>query len=362
MSESETKPSNQTKEIPASGGAYWTPMKLVAGVVMVVVAFGVVGYVQWDEVTRIAQGSEGGGRFSSRGFAYPTVDAEPAFNMDNLQVPLERVLSGGVRKDGIPALTDPKTAGVGEADFMLDEDRVVGVTINGESRAYPIKVLNYHECYNDELGGVPIAVIFCPLCDSVSVVDRRLGDKTYEFGISGLLYNSNVLFYDRTDDALWSQVGLMAVSGPNAGKSLIHLDDWEITTFGRWREARPGSTVATLDTGHYSPSRYEGVAYEQYFQTDRLMFPVEPRDDRFANKTPVVGVLVDGVAKAYPVEAIGRSPGGRVEDTIEGKRVVLESVDGGVRFVEVPEGAQALHTFWFAWYAFHPGTGVYELE
>jgi len=346
-----------TAEAPA---AYWTPARLLGGVLMGLIAVGVVAYVQWDEVDRLLNPPT---PTPQQRFALNGAAAD-SFDLSDLRIPEERILHGGPPKDGIPALMDPKTEPVTQADFMMPDDRVVGMTINGQSRAYPIKVLNYHECYNDVLGGVPIAVIFCPLCDSVSVVDRRLGGKTYEFGISGMLYNSNVLLYDRTDDALWSQVGFMAVSGPNAGKSLKHLGGWEITTFANWSAERPGSTVATLDTGYYSPARYNSVAYASYFQTDRLMFPVEPTDARFANKYPVVGVIVGKTAKAYPVDRIVGSPGGRIEDTIEGQHVVLESAGGTgtVRIAEVPDGAKALHTFWFAWYAFHPDTQVYQSE
>jgi len=350
----------------AGGAVYWTPKRVLAGVLMGVVALGVVAVVQWDEIERIARGGEmheGVGFAESAPFAYPLADRALAFDLSNLQVARDRILSGGPGKDGIPALADPKTVPVGDADFMFDDDRVVGVTVNGESRAYPIKVLNWHECYNDGLGGVPIAVVFCPLCDSVSVVDRRVGEQVLEFGISGLLYNSNVLLYDRTDDALWSQAGLTAVSGPNAGKSLTHLSGWEITTFADWREAHPDSTVATLVTGHYSPDRYNRIAYASYFETDEVMFPVDAADGRFANKYRVVGVRVDGVARAYPVDLIADAPDGRVEELFAGGRVLLESTPGGgVRVVEVPAGAEVLHTFWFAWYAFHPQTGVFDGE
>jgi len=357
MSESRVSPQDQDTQ-PCED--YWTPIKVLAGVLMAVVALSVVAVVQWDEIERIALGASEDDRPGHRGLAYPAWDTEPAFDLENLLLDRDRILSGGPRKDGIPALTDPETVPVADADFMLDDDRVVGVTVNGESRAYPIKVLNRHECYNDELGGVPIAVIFCPLCDSVSVVDRQLGEQVYEFGISGLLYNSNVLLYDRVDDALWSQAGLIAVSGPNAGKSLTHLSGWEITTFADWRESHPDSTAATLETGHYGPERYNAVAYASYFQTDDVMFPVEATDPRFKNKYPVVGVWVDGKARAYPVDFIAEAPGGRVEESFGGGRVVLEPTEGGgVRVIEVPVGANVLHTFWFAWYAFHPETEVY---
>lgn len=117
------------------------------------------------------------------------------FNTYDLTIPREQILSGGPPKDGIPSLTDPK-AGVVEDSQYADGDRMVVVTVGDMTRAYPIRILNWHEAINDELGGVPIAVIYCPLCDSVSVVDRRLSDDTLEFGISGLLHNSNVLLYE----------------------------------------------------------------------------------------------------------------------------------------------------------------------
>lgn len=351
-------PAPRSDESVVSPAAYWTGPRVLVGVLMVVAAFGTVAVVQWDEVSRIVWPEEADA-FARSGFR--SQQAEQGFDLSNLQIDPAKLIHGGPSKDGIPSITDPDAVPVADAGFMQPGDRVVGVTVNGASRAYPIKVLNYHECYNDTLGGVPIAVVFCPLCDSVTVTDRRLGGKTYEFGISGLLYNSNVLLYDRQDHALWSQAGLIAVSGPNAGKPLIHLHGWEVTTFKRWREAHPGSTITTLDTGYYDADRYNAVAYEAYFLTDDVMFPVESMDNRFPNKHPMIGVLVGETAKAYPLEAIAGAPGGRVEDTIDGARVVLESVGGPgtVRIVEAPSDARVIHTFWFAWYAFHPDTGVY---
>lgn len=342
----------------ASPAAYWTCPRILFGVLMAVTALGVVAFVQRDELARIFRPDDPG---RSAHAAFQPVSGGDTFDLGNLQLDRAQLIFGGPPKDGIPSITDPGTVPVADADFMRPDDRVVGVTVNGESRAYPIKVLNWHECYNDTLGGVPIAVVFCPLCDSVTVVDRRLNGKTHEFGISGLLVNSNVLLYDRQDDALWSQAGLIAVSGPNAGRSLIHLSGWEVTTFARWREAHPGSTVATLDTGYYSVDRYNATAYESYFQTDDVMFPVSGMDNRFPNKHPVVGVRFGETAKAYPVAAIHDAPRGRIEDTINGMPVVLESTGGPgtVRIVDVPGGARVIHTFWFAWYAFHPGTAVY---
>lgn len=111
---------------------------------------------------------------------------EDEFDLSDLRVERDEILRGGPPKDGIPAVTDPDTVAVGDADFLREDDRIVAVEMEGEARAYPIRMLNWHEIVNDELGGVPIAVIYCPLCDSVSVVDRRIEDETLTFGVSGL--------------------------------------------------------------------------------------------------------------------------------------------------------------------------------
>ena len=281
------------------------------------------------------------------------------FDLTNLLIPRERILSGGPAKDVIPSLVQPETVSVRKVDFLQPTDRVVGVTIDGQSRAYPINVLNWHEAINDEMGGRPIVVIYCPLCDSVSVVDRRIGSNVYTFGISGWLYNSNVLLYDRTDQALWSQVGLQAISGPNAGKFLQHLS-WELVPFQVWRDRHPDSTVVTLNTGHLRD--YGRNPYLRYFDHDELMFPVEPVDLRMKPKIPVVGVQRGDVARAYPVHTVREAAGGRVVDEMRGAAIEIEAdpSSNAVRVVRVPADARVVHTFWFAWAAFHPETQIYK--
>lgn len=282
------------------------------------------------------------------------------FNLDGLKVDPEQILSGGPPKDGIPALTNPTTTPVVRAGFLRPDDRVVGVSVGGHSRAYPIRVLNWHEVINDKLGDVPIAVVYCPLCDSVSVLDRRITkDKTVEFGISGVLLNSNVLLYDRTDQALWSQAGLEAISGPHVGTSPKHLP-WEILSFSEWRESHPESTVVTLKTGHRR--NYAVNPYADYFSTERLMFPVARQDDRLPAKTRVVGIRSGDTTRAYPLKALAKAVDHRIEDKLDGTTIVIEADQAGqmVRIVETPQDAQVLHTFWFAWAAFHPDSDVYN--
>lgn len=284
-------------------------------------------------------------------------DALEPFDTADLKVPRDQILSGGPPKDGIPALTDPKTVPL--TDTAYDRaDRMVVVTIDQATRAYPIRVLNWHEVVNDTVGDTPIAVIYCPLCDSVSVVERRLDGRTLAFGVSGLLHNSNVLLYDRTDDALWSQVGFEAISGPHAGTSLDHLP-WQISTFAKLSKNHPDATVVSTDTGHQR--NYARNPYARYFADDRLMFPVTREDDRLGRKTRVVGVQIDGQSRAYPVAEIAAATDGKVTDRFGGHTIKLEADDAGnVAVTKAPAQANVAHTFWFAWAAFHPKTDVYE--
>ncbi len=281
------------------------------------------------------------------------------FDTADLAVSRDELLSGGPPKDGIPALTDPSAVPVKQADFLNEDDRVVGIRAGGEARAYPIRLLNWHEIVNDVVGGVPVAVVYCPLCDSVSVVDRRMAGKTLEFGVSGLLHNSNVVLYDRTHQALWSQVGMEAISGPYVGQSLKHLP-FDLVTFGDWRKQEDASRVANFETGH--ARNYGRNPYASYFRTNDLMFPVaQGAPQSLPPKTRVLGIRYNGHARAYPVDEVVRRPQGRLEDTLGGGTIVLEASSGEtISVTKMPDDAKFTHTFWFAWSAFHPDTEVFE--
>lgn len=269
------------------------------------------------------------------------------------------IAAGGPPKDGIPGLDHPEIVPLNEAEGLEPDDRVVGVRIGGEMRVYPMRILNWHEIVNDTLGERPIAVIYCPLCDSVSVVDRRVDDGTeLEFGVSGLLLNSNVLMFDRTHDALWTQVGFTALSGPYAGQSLTHIDGWRITTVEKWRQEHPNSTIVSFNTGHSRD--YEREPYGTPDPGRPPRFPLVSEDDRLPTYTRVVGIQIGEVVRAYPLAAIASRPGGRlIDESLPGGRLVLHS-DGAAEaaIVEHPEGANVVHTYWFAWAAFHPETQI----
>ena len=345
---------------PAKQAAvYWTRGRIALGVVIVVVAGSFIGVVFSRELRAIQEGLANDALYADL-LRTTTEDYAAEFNLDNLVIPRDLITFGGPRKDGIPALSDPEHVAMDSCDRLEDDDRVVGMVVGGEARAYPLRVLLYHEIVNDNIGGTPVAIVYCPLCDSITAVDRRLDDVVREFGVSGLLVNSNVLLYDRSDDSLWSQVGLTAISGPNAGRSLPHLP-WEITTAAAWRTRHPDSTVMSFETGY--DRDYERNPYPTYFSSaDALLFPVANEDDRLQRRDLVVGIRLGDTTRAYPVATIRNAPDGIVRDSIEGEPIVLSAGPDGesVRIVEVPTEALSVHTFWFAWVAFYPDTEIYS--
>jgi hypothetical protein len=284
--------------------------------------------------------------------------SDPLFDMTNALIPRDEILSGGPPKDGIPSITSPGHVPVSEFELPPGE-RVIGIAIGGEEVAYPLALLNWHECVNDVVGGVPIAVTYCPLCDSVAVFDRRVGGEVIEFGISGRLYNSNVLLYDRrsvaSEESLWSQLQGRAVTGTRAGADLETLP-FELTPWGQWRDTHPNAKVVAFpDPAQRS---YDRNPYERYFaDPENLMFPVQPLDDRLGRKERILGLAASGESTAVILDALST---GEHRIPIAGTHVTVEwdSQEDALRVNEIPEGVQAMHTFWFAWAAMHPETAI----
>lgn len=282
-----------------------------------------------------------------------------SLRLDKLLVPREEVLSGGVAKDGIPAISRPTMLSAEEARYLRPSDRVIGVMLSEEARAYPLKVLAQHEIVNDRIADVPVAVTYCPLCDSAALFDRRVGDKTYEFGVSGLLYNSNVLMYDRgnQEGGLWSQLMAQGVSGATSGASLKPLP-LELTTWSDWRNRHPKTLVLAVEAN--SERRYDNDPYRNYFTSPNLMFPARPRSSRLPAKQQVLGVWADGAAKAYPLAALAKLEG-PLSEQIAGKKftIFFDPKAKSARVEQADDGVQWAYSFWFAWYAFHPKTEVF---
>ena len=277
------------------------------------------------------------------------------FELSPADIPVDEILAGGPARDGIPALTDPDVLPATAADWP-DDSIVMGVVRNGEARAYPVAILDWHELVNDSLGGEAILVTYCPLCGTGLVFDRKLDGASRTFGVSGLLYKSDVLFYDRETESLWSQIESRAVTGPERGKRLALLRSEQVQ-WGAWRAKHPRTTVLSRKTGHardYGRSPYAG-----YSTSERLFFPAS-FDRRYMAKMPTVGVRVaGGTARAYPAVEIMRA-GGRVEESFEGHRLqVAYDTETQVFDVEAPGEVEVIEGYWFAWSAFHPESTVY---
>jgi len=281
------------------------------------------------------------------------------FELTDLRIPGDEIKQGGPPRDGIPAIDRPKFVEGREADFLEDGDRVLGVTIDGIAKAYPIRILNYHEVVNDRFGDQAVAITYCPLCGSGLAFVAGQGKERRTFGVSGLLYNSDVLLYDRQTESLWSQIMMEAVSGPASGEKLEYLPT-AATTWGAWREAHPHTLALSPETGYrrdYTRSPYKG-----YEQLEQLMFPVARESELLKKKGWVIGVEIDGHYKAYPFNALARQ-GRELSDTFRGRELHIrydaESRSAIIRDrlgSEVP----AVTMYWFAWYAFHPETEVFR--
>jgi hypothetical protein len=295
------------------------------------------------------------------------------FDMSISLIPREEVFHGGPPKDGIPALTSPLHLKATDAHYLSPHNLVIGVVVNGEARAYPVRILTWHENVNDVLGGIPIAVTYCPLCNSALVFDRRIGGVVREFGISGLLWKSNVLLYDRHKDrdqeSLWSQVEMRAVTGPAAREELrLRLLPSELTTRREWLKRHAQSTVLSDKTGYRRDYAYS--PYEEYFRTDRLMFPVGrrgTRPERFRDKEPMLVVQAGQRWKAYAVKDVAAQAGkaGILEDVVGGKklRLAYSKEAGSVRAEVVGEQAESppvAYMFWFVLNAVLPEVETYE--
>jgi hypothetical protein len=295
---------------------------------------------------------------------------EEGFDLSFSLVPKEEILPGGPPKDGIPALTNPRVIRAAQARYLHGEDLVVGVFMGGQARAYPLRILSWHEVANDTLAGRPIAVTYCPLCNSAFVFDRRIGGQVREFGVSGLLYNPNLLLYDRQarseQESLWSQVGMRAITGPAARQGLrMTFLPSELTTWAEWVKKHPETTVLSDKTGYWRD--YGSSPYRSYFASRRLWFPVRkgPGSGRFHPKKPMVLVEVQGERKAYSIKDVARKAGsqGFVEDEVGQRRLRLTYLKKGqtVR-VEALDGGQVsvAYLFWFALNSMLPEVEVYR--
>ncbi|MGE0659854.1 MAG: DUF3179 domain-containing protein [Reyranellaceae bacterium] len=247
-------------------------------------------------------------------FVYPGVATE---------IRLEEIAWGGVSVDGIPALVDPKFTPAAEGSWLHDNELVFGVSINGDNRAYPQRIMDWHEMANDTVGGVRVALAYCTLCGAAILFETLPEGRAFpfEFGSSGLLYRSNKLMYDRQSDSLWNQFTGRPVVGKLVGSGIeLKVRPVVVTRWQTWREMHPDTKVLSLDTGHkrdYSP----GKPYGDYFNRPAMMFPANVTDWRLQPKDYVFAVRLPEGHKAWPIKSFA---GGKVvNDEVGDVEVVL---------------------------------------
>jgi len=329
-------------------------------------------------------------------------------------------LDRGASKDAIPAIVDPifsedwsgfeaevrNQFGGGETiePRLAEDDLVVGISREGEARAYPLKILNWHEVVNDELGG-PLLITYCPLCRSAIVAERRAGGEETRFGVSGLLFRNALVMYDEATESRWSQILSQAIQGELTGDRLEILPS-TLTTWGEWQESHPETVVlrpppdsSTISSGAGTRD-YRVNPYAGYGESEQIGIGGQFDDERLGPKVEVLGVAVDGTARAYTADAIGEA--GLIEDTVGGLPIVVTTtpdgtpiawsrrvdgetlslsiaderhlaggdsrwrrgtgiaVDGPYEGQRLTQANSVSALFWFAWLDFYPETELYE--
>ncbi len=220
-------------------------------------------------------------------------------------------IKSSVPKDGIPSIDNPKFVSADKADFILDHELIIGVNLNGVIKAYPLFILNWHEIVNDFFGETPVAITYCPLCFTNQVFERTINGQTTEIGVSGKLYNSNLVMYDRLTESYWSQALGLAIKGELTGTQLKRLP-FDVLMWKDWRTLYPETEILTTDTGHQRP--YGSNPYADYFKDPRILFPIENKDERIPLKEVILGFEDNNIYKAY-----------RLQD-VESKKVINDRV------------------------------------
>ncbi len=306
-------------------------------------------------------------------------------NESSLRIRPEEIVWGGVRKDGIPALINPPAIPANEASYLRDTDSVFGLLLGGEARAYPLRIMDWHEMANDVVGGIPVSIPYCTLYGAAIAYNPKAGGTIYTFGSSGLLYRSNKLMYDHNTKSLWS-----ALSGEPIGGTLvdrgIKLEVLPIvrTSWGDWKRRHPQTTVLDIRTGH--PRDYNKEPYKDYFESAKTMFPVPIEDPRLALKEFIFALRFGKFYKAYPLHLLEEKrflrdkagdagvvliaePHGKsirayrcdslqADQTWKAEEDSLISPDGNSKCPRLP-GHLA---YWFGWFAQFPDTELFHAE
>jgi hypothetical protein len=289
-------------------------------------------------------------------------------------VPLDEFQSGGPPKDGIPAIDAPRFTPADEVDWLEDREPVIVVEAGGETRAYPIQILVWHEIVNDKIGGEPVAVTFCPLCNTAIVFDRRLGGDVLDFGTTGKLRDSDLVMYDRQTESWWQQFSGEALVGRHAGKELEQLHA-EMAAWSEFRREHPSAPVLDKETGFVR--EYGANPYAGYDSVDSspLFATRGGDDDRLPPKERVVYVEAGDDAFAVPFESLAKERTVEIETgegtlTVRWRPGVASALDAATVAGGRDVGAASAlldgaphpfsEPFWFAVAAFRPDIEIVD--
>ena len=316
-------------------------------------------------------------------------------------IPQDEVFDGGPGKDGIPALSNPEFVSAGDADFMRPDELVLGMKEGNVVKAYPHQILDWHEIINDKAGSRKFAVTYCPLTGTGMSWNRVINDLETTFGVSGLLYNTNLIPYDRKTDSYWSQIRLESVHGELIGEDAVTSPLIE-TTWKTWTEMFPETQVVSLNTGF---SRNYGVyPYGNYKSSNSLIFPVKPTDNRLDLKERVHGIILEDDAFVFRFGSFSDDKTSIIHERFKDASVVVignkkknfivsfmnsdnktfepsSNVNGAIfkdasnnyydvfgEIIQGPSMGERLKAttsfmgFWFSFGAFYPGPKIYGLE
>ncbi len=259
-------------------------------------------------------------------------------------------------KDCIPSIDNPVFDSAQEAaEWMESDDIVFGLSYNGVTRAYPQRILNWHEIVNDQVGDTPVAITFCPLCGTAIAFERIVNGTEAEFGVSGRLYNSNLVMYDRLEESYWQQADGRAIIGPAAARQeKLSRVPISTVTWEQWRAEHPDTEVLSRETGYTRD--YDRYPYGTYEENDEIYFGIQNSDERLPIKEVVYGFTVNDQPVAYTEEYLLQNAS--VSDTIGSEEVTVTTSPDGTVIMSTADGEEIvpLRTFWFAWAAFHPDT------
>ncbi|NIR50610.1 DUF3179 domain-containing protein [candidate division KSB1 bacterium] len=246
-------------------------------------------------------------------------------------IPEDQIFFGGVSKDGIPSLFDPETIPASEADYLSDENLVVGIVVDGQARAYPYAILDWHEVVNETSpGNSLITISYCPLTGTAIVFDGNNAGRNLTFGVSGLLFNNNLIMFDRQTDSHWPQMRLQSDQGVLKDTRQKVIPSIE-TSWGTWKKLFPNSVILSTDTGHDRPYNIPGSAYPGYTNLNsKFLFPVTLNDRRLPTKQRIHGVMFgegpdNYKTKVYLIDLAQKSR--LINDVVEDNPVLV--VDSG---------------------------------